>query len=99
MIKYETYPLGLANEWQKQQDRRSLYQSRLASLLSQGIQDSTLEEYIRHNIDDATVNIHFLEIMAAWEVESVTRSHHGRGSVRRMPQASSDGATRRISVR
>ena len=77
MIKYETYPLGLANEWQKQQDRRSLYQSRLASLLSQGIQDSTLEEYIRHNIDDATVNIHFLEIMAAWEVESVTRSHHG----------------------
>ena len=89
MIKYEMYPLGLANELQKQQDRLSLYQSRLASLLSQGIQDSTLEEYICHKIDEITVDINFLEIMAAWEVESVTRSHHARASVRRTPQASS----------
>ena len=79
MIKYEMYPLGLANELQKQQDRLSLYQSRLASLLSQGMKDSKLEEYIRHKIDEATVDIHFLEVMAAWELESVTRSHHGAG--------------------
>ena len=88
MIKYEIYPLGLQHELQKHQDRLSLYQSRLASLVSQGIQDSTLEEYIHHKIDEITVDINFLEIMAAWEVESVTRSHHGRGSVRRTPQAS-----------
>ena len=68
MIKYETYPLGLANGWQKQQDRRSLYQSRLASLLSQGMQDSKLEEYIRHEIDDAAVHIHVLKIISTWEV-------------------------------
>ena len=91
MIKYETYPLGLANEWQKQQDRRSLYQCRLASLLSQDMKDSTLEEHFRDCIDDASVNIHFLEIMDAWEVDSFTRSHHPidhGGSVRRTPQAS-----------
>ena len=68
MIKYEFYLLGLVNEWYKQQDRLSLYQCRLASLLSQGTEDSKLEEYIRHKIDEATVDIHFLEIMATWEV-------------------------------
>ena len=68
MIKYELYPLGLQHELRKQQDRLSLYQSRLASLLSQGIQDSTLEECICHKIDEITVDINFLEIMAAWEV-------------------------------
>ena len=78
MIKYEIYPLGLANEWQKQQDRRSLYQSRLASFLSQGMQDSTLEEYIRHNIDDATVNIHFLEIMITWDASLILGSAGAR---------------------
>ena len=78
MIKYEIYPLGLQHELRKHQDRLSLYQSRLASLVSQGIQDSTLEEYIHHKIDEITVDINFLEIMAAWEVTSVTRSHHAR---------------------
>ena len=82
MILYEMYPLGLANELQKQQDRLSLYQSRLASFLSQGMKDSKLEEYIRHKIDEATVDIHFLEIMATWEISSYR-------SVRRTPQASS----------
>ena len=91
MIKYEMYPLGLANELQKQQDHLSLYQSRLASLLSQGMKDSKLEEYIRHKIDEITVDINFLETMAAWELlGSVTRSHHS-GSVRRTPQASQWG--------
>ena len=79
MIQYEMYPLGLANELQKQQDHLSLYQSRLASFLGQGMKDSKLEEYIRHKIDEITVDINFLEIMAAWEVQSVTRSHHGTG--------------------
>ena len=78
MIRYEFYPLGLAREWCRQQDRLSLYQSRLASFLSQGMKDSKLEEYIRHKIDEAIVDIHFLEIMATWEVQSVTRSHHAR---------------------
>ena len=78
VIKYEFYPLGFAHEICRQQDRLSLYQCRLASLLSQGMEDSKLEEYIRHKIDEATVDIHFLEIMAAWEVTSVTRSHHAR---------------------
>ena len=41
------------------------------------MQDPKLEEYTRHKIDEASVDIHFLEIIAAWEVESVTRSHHG----------------------
>ena len=81
MIKYEMYPLGLANELQKQQDHLSLYQSRLASLLSQGMKDSKLEEYIRHKIDDATVHIHVLKIISTSEVSSY-------GSVRRTPQAS-----------
>ena len=65
----------------KQQDRRSLYQSRLASLLSQGIEDSKLEEYIRHKIDDAAAHIHVLKIISTSEVSSY-------GSVRRTPQAS-----------
>ena len=78
MIKYEIYPLGLQHELRKHQDRLSLYQSRLASLLSQGMKDSMLEEYIHHKIDEAPVDICFLEIMAAWEVTSVTRSHAGR---------------------
>ena len=82
MIKYEMYPLGLANELQKQQDRLSLYQSRLTSFLSQGMKDSKLEEYIRHKNDEATVDIHFLETMATWEISSSR-------SVRRTPQASS----------
>ena len=68
MIKYEIYPLGLQHELRKHQDRLSLYQCRLASLLSQGMQDSNLEEYIRHKIDEATVDIHFLETMATWEI-------------------------------
>ena len=67
-MKYEFYPLGLANEWCKQQDRLSLYQCRLASLLSQGMEDSKLEEYIRHKIDDAAVHIHVLKIISTWEV-------------------------------
>ena len=78
MIKYEFYPLGLASEWCNQRDRLSLYQCRLASFLCQEIQDPELEKYIRHKIDEASVDIHFLEIMAAWEVQSVTRSHAGR---------------------
>ena len=82
MIKYEIYPLGLANELQKQQDRLSLYRCRLASFLSQDMQDPKLEEYIRHKIDEAIVDIHFLEIMATWEISSYR-------SVRRTPQASS----------
>ena len=68
VIKYEFYPLGFAHEICRQQDRLSLYQCRLASLLSQGMEDSKLEEYIRHKIDDATVHIHVLETMATWEV-------------------------------
>ena len=82
VIKYEFYPLGFAHEICRQQDRLSLYQCRLASLLSQGMEDSKLEEYIRHKIDEATVDIHFLEIMATWEISSYR-------SVRRTPQASS----------
>ena len=68
VIKYEFYPLGFAHEICRQQDRLSLYQCRLASLLSQGMKDSKLEEYIRHKINDATVHIHVLETMATWEV-------------------------------
>ena len=68
VIKYEFYPLGFAHEICRQQDRLSLYQSRLASLLSQGIEDSKLEEYIRHEIDDAAVHIHVLKIISTWEV-------------------------------
>ena len=68
VIKYEFYPLGFAHEIYRQQNRLSLYQCRLASLLSQGMEDSKLEEYIRHKIDDATVHIHVLETMATWEV-------------------------------
>ena len=82
MIKYEFYPLGLANEWCKQQDRLSLYQCRLASFLSQDMQDPKLEEYIRHKIDEAIVDIQFLETMATWEISSYR-------SVRRTPRASS----------
>ena len=67
VIKYEFYPLGFAHEICRQQDRLSLYQCRLASLLSQGMEDSKLEEYIRHKIDDAAVHIHVLTIMATWE--------------------------------
>ena len=67
MIKYEFYPLGVAREICRQQDRLSLYQCRLASLLSQGMKDFKLEEYIRHKIDDAAVHIHFLTIIATWE--------------------------------
>ena len=100
MIKYEIYPLGLQHELQKQQDRLSLYKSRLASLRSQGMKDSTLEEYIHHKIDEATVDICFLEIMAAWEVTSVTRSHHARVGTSDAAGIvhESNGATRR-SVR
>ena len=68
VIKYEFYPLGFAREICRHQDRLSLYQCRLASLLSQGMKDSKLEEYIRHKINDATVHIHVLETMATWEV-------------------------------
>ena len=68
VIKYEFYPLGFAHEICRQQDRLSLYQCRLASLLSQGMEDSKLEEYIRHKIDDATVHIHVLKIISTWEV-------------------------------
>ena len=68
VIKYEFYPLGFAHEICRQQDRLSLYQCRLASLLSQSMEDSKLEEYIRHKIDDAIVDIQFLETMATWEV-------------------------------
>ena len=32
------------------------------------MEDSKLEEYIRHKIDDATVHIHFLKIISTWEV-------------------------------
>ena len=81
VIKYEFYPLGFAHEIYRQQDRLSLYQSRLASLLSQGMEDSKLEEYIRHKIDDAAVHIHVLKIISTSEVSSY-------GSVRRTPQAS-----------
>ena len=70
MIKYEFYPLGFAHEICRQRDRLSLYQSRLASLLSQGMQDSKLEEYIRHEIDDAAVHIHVLKIISTSEVSS-----------------------------
>ena len=68
VIKYEFYPLGFAHEICRQQDRLSLYQSRLASFLSQDMQDSKLEEYIRHKIDDATAHIHVLKIISTWEV-------------------------------
>ena len=68
VIKYEFYPLGFAREICRHQDRLSLYQCRLASLLSQGMKDSKLEEYIRHKINDATVHIHVLGTMATWEV-------------------------------
>ena len=32
------------------------------------MEDSKLEEYIRHKIDDATVHIHVLKIISTWEV-------------------------------
>ena len=81
VIQYEFYPLGFAHEICKQQNRFSLYQCRLASFLSQGMEDSKLEEYIRHKIDDAAVHIHVLKVISTGEVSSY-------GSVRRTPQAS-----------
>ena len=79
MIKYEFYPLGLEHELRKQQDRLTLYQCRLASLLSQDMKDSNLEKHFRDKIEDATTNIHFLEIMAAWEASLAAVDRLGLG--------------------
>ena len=91
MLKYEFYPLGLENECQKQQDRLSLYKCRLQSFLSQEMQDPKLEEYIRHKIDEASVDIHFLEIMATWG--GFRRSYRSVPTSRSFPSAHAVGTS------
>ena len=64
MIKHEIFPLGVHHELQRQRERLSRYQCRLKSPLDQSVKNSKLEQRFRDNIDDATVNIHFLQIIA-----------------------------------